>query len=846
MNKNNISRSKPLKSRSRSVPLPQRPSVFERLSNSSTFSSEGWKLKQEEKKAPSTEHLKPKKKKKKKKKLRSLRETEHLSSSKQTHASITPSNKNPGVIRKDQIPHSPGTTRSITKSSSQRGTSVFASKEDTKDVRKGDIEYARQSSVKLPKSKKVAPVVNKLTNSTVENDRINASNFVESKLEKTAIKSETDSNDAKEKVGDGVFGTHRFIDNYTKDAFFSEEDCEKKDNVSNSQPKDTMSGESYSGGIIDYSAIELLEESERSNLSEKSLNSEDDLSEILANFAAEVDNPSQTTLSPLPEHLTLKLSLTIVQEEHDESDEIGALKESDDNLAEALPNVASKVESPLKTPKSLTLPPRFPEHLTLGLTLSTLKKLLAMQQSNSSPSNDAINGYRSQLFAKNLGKDLNLTVCQKLEHDPELSAGVGKANVYVSWDLSTLLETLIDALEQFVEHESLLEESTFFWVGAFVMNQNNLRPDLEKVPDCVRVVGCTVLLLDPWKYSDSLRSLDCIQDLYFTHASNSTLHLIMRKEQQENFEITLQTDFFSNINVVSLIDVAQAECLKKEDKDRILERLRNSVGFARCNELVIEQLKNAITTHASKAIHRLPKEQLAITNLLSCVSIVMEDLGRYDEAYTLKEESVTLGREVLGPKDRNTLTRIGNLAAFLRQQGRFDEARSLYEESLAGRREVLGSSDPDTLLAMSNYAIFLKQQGFYEESRKLYEEALIVQRKVLGSKHRNTLTTIIGLALLLHEQGQSKEARLLYEEAVYRYRDVFGSMHAYTLTVIHNFACFLRDQECYDESRPLFEEAVAGRKVTLGPNHPHTQWSNFFLKHNHDEKKSIKSITMKW
>jgi len=610
------------------------------------------------------------------------------------------------------------------------------------------------------------------------------------------------------------------------------EDKHNEDESSdNNQPEDAVDNDKIYKDDISDNLVAEREDSERTNFSETSLNSEDDLSLILATFEAEVDNPSQNSQSGLPQHLTLSLPLTIVQEDINENDIVSPIKETKENFEE-LPHKKNELQTHPEATKS----PPLPQHLTLGLTLSTIRTLLSMQKCsshNNSPSNEPITGYRAQVFARNWGAGDNLTVCQKLKNDLELSSGIGKANIFVCWAQSTTIEILIDALEQFLQHESLQEESTFFWVSSFVLNHNEACSVLERywLGECVRSIGCTILLLDPWNSGDSLMMAHCIEELYFTHMANAAFHLVMRKDEHKAFEKTLFTDIFSIMNMFSNINVANIDCEKTNESKTILYRIRDAVGFSRCTQIVVEQLKNAIATHARKSISRLPKEERAVTNLLSCISIIMEDLGRHDEAGKLKEEAIIIGREVLGPKDRNTLTRMSNFAAFLRQQGRFKEAQSYYEEVLIGRREVLGPTDPDTLLSMSNYAVFLKQQGYHNKARSLYEEALKVQRTVLGSKHRNTLSTIIGLALLLHEQGHANDARIFYEEAVFGYREVFGSMHSYTLTVIHNFACFLRDEKHYDEARPLFDEAIAGRRVTLGPSHPHTLWSMFFLNH---------------
>ena len=159
-----------------------------------------------------------------------------------------------------------------------------------------------------------------------------------------------------------------------------------------------------------------------------------------------------------------------------------------------------------------------PKHLRLGVTLPGMRELLselpsdAVEQVNANipldketgepkyPENVAENGYVNQfhitLEAKE-GKEGQpgdgLAMCERLQKQG--SPHVGEATHFVSWFLNTPIDTLLDALANFLEQKGLREEDTYFWVCDYVIRQTDVKTDLEWLGPCVSAVGHTVLLM---------------------------------------------------------------------------------------------------------------------------------------------------------------------------------------------------------------------------------------------------------------------------------------------------------------------------------------------------------------
>jgi len=484
-----------------------------------------------------------------------------------------------------------------------------------------------------------------------------------------------------------------------------------------------------------------------------------------------------------------------------------------------------------------------PEHLRLGVTLAGMRELLlklpsdALEQVNAQipldkvtgepkfPTNDTFNGYASQFFM-NLWAKLpkegqpegdGLAVCERLQKQG--SPHVGEATVFVSWFLATTIETLLDALANYLEQKGLREEDTFFWVCDYVIRQTNVGPDLALLGECVSAVGHTVLLMEPWHAPAPLERAYCIKEVYHTQKSGARFDVVMSSAQQAAFEVALVNDFFSIEASLSKVDVRTATCRKEKDTKAILDELKEGVGFVACNTLVISLLREALAAQARASLERLPAAERGTSVLISNLGLLLMKMGKLEEARPLYEEALQASRETLGNRHPNTLRSIGNMGLLLMDMGKLEEARPLLEEALQAKRETLGERHPSTLVSIGIMGLLLKQMGKLEEARPLSEEALQAQRETLGDRHPGTLISISNMATLLQAMGKLEEARPLSEEALQAQRETLGDRHPGTLISIYNMGSLLKAMGMLTEAIPLFTEELEGCELLYGMAH---------------------------
>jgi len=204
------------------------------------------------------------------------------------------------------------------------------------------------------------------------------------------------------------------------------------------------------------------------------------------------------------------------------------------------------------------------------------------------------------------------------------------------------------------------------------------------------------------------------------------------------------------------------------------------------------------------------------------VAVVLRELGRYDKARELTEDTLARHRRVRGEDHPHTLVSANNLAGQLRELGDLQAARELHEDTLARRRRVLGDDHPDTLSSANNLANARAELGDLQAARELHEDTLARRRRVLGDDHPDTLRSASNLASDRAELGDLQAARELHEDTLARRRRVLGDDHPDTLRSASNLASDLASLGDLQAARELHEDTLARRRRILGDDHPDT------------------------
>jgi tetratricopeptide (TPR) repeat protein len=161
----------------------------------------------------------------------------------------------------------------------------------------------------------------------------------------------------------------------------------------------------------------------------------------------------------------------------------------------------------------------------------------------------------------------------------------------------------------------------------------------------------------------------------------------------------------------------------------------------------------------------------------------------------------------LGPAHPLLAMSINNLASTRLDLGDYDEARDLFEESLTMRRELLGPDHPNVGIATSNMAAALSRMGHLEEAEELYVDATRILVGALGTEHPAIATVTGNHAALFHRQGQHDRALPLYRRALEIRRAKLAEGHFLTASLVSDLGRCLAEFGSYVEAEQLLLEA---------------------------------------
>lgn len=220
-------------------------------------------------------------------------------------------------------------------------------------------------------------------------------------------------------------------------------------------------------------------------------------------------------------------------------------------------------------------------------------------------------------------------------------------------------------------------------------------------------------------------------------------------------------------------------------------------------------------------LHRLWREKrgpddqhtLRITH---CLVRSLVDLGGYNQARRLGEDTVSRSRRVLGDNHPDTLLGAHTLGTCLHELGEFEQARALNEDTLARRSEALGSDHLDTHRTAHNLARDLRALGEFEKARRIHEDAVAYRRRVLGENHPITINATNELGASLRAVGAIEAARQLHTDTVARAERVLGEDHIWTMDGRKELATDLYALGEFEQARQVSDDVFTRARRVLG------------------------------
>ena len=119
----------------------------------------------------------------------------------------------------------------------------------------------------------------------------------------------------------------------------------------------------------------------------------------------------------------------------------------------------------------------------------------------------------------------------------------------------------------------------------------------------IQQFGRTVMVLAPWDNPITLNRGWCLFELYCTADTNSRFEVAMSQAQQWQFLQDMAKDGHKAMNnMLATINAEKSECFISEDRDRIFDAVRRTVGFAMLNSMVFAELREWVIATATMAL----------------------------------------------------------------------------------------------------------------------------------------------------------------------------------------------------------------------------------------------------
>lgn len=259
---------------------------------------------------------------------------------------------------------------------------------------------------------------------------------------------------------------------------------------------------------------------------------------------------------------------------------------------------------------------------------------------------------------------------------------------------------------------------------------------------------------------------------------------------------------------------------------------------------------------------QLTDEPLDRALFLDTLGRLYIELGLYEPAEELLQETLALRRSLLGAAHPDTTESELNLGWLLLRAGRYDESKPQLERALQAyeqdvrdpekqaeshlklatllelRKEhdealrhaqraselyaaVDGEESKGYAATLNTIATIHQSKGDYREAEPIFRRSLEISQALLGEKHPEVQSMHTNLGLLLYELGEHEEAEAQVRKGYDLSREIYGSRHISTTTSLNNLALVHAETGRLDEAIVEMKEVLENTEATLGTDHPY-------------------------
>ncbi|EAY26058.1 tetratricopeptide repeat protein [Microscilla marina] len=223
-----------------------------------------------------------------------------------------------------------------------------------------------------------------------------------------------------------------------------------------------------------------------------------------------------------------------------------------------------------------------------------------------------------------------------------------------------------------------------------------------------------------------------------------------------------------------------------------------------------------LSTNDSKE-HTL--KQACICEFQKYLGYIQQDLGNYDIAQTLFENSLQIARS-LG--DLSLIaSRLSNLGLLYREKDQYRQAKPLLEEALSIRLRLYGSENNLAVMVnMSNLGLVYHNLFNHWKAKPLLEKSLAYHEKHLGAKDPETVIVRSNLSQVYAALNEFDKAHKAIKAAIEAALENFGELHLHVAGGYNNWGIIYLQQGEKEPAKVCFQKALEIYRQIVVPSHP--------------------------
>lgn len=412
---------------------------------------------------------------------------------------------------------------------------------------------------------------------------------------------------------------------------------------------------------------------------------------------------------------------------------------------------------------------------------------------------------------------------------------VGKPTIFLSHAWRYRFETLITAVESHFANRTAKErEEARVWNDIFVEDQNcvNSKPKdyfFYAFKDAIGHIGNTLLVLDPWDQPIPFSRSWCVWEIYSTICTNAKLDVALSPSGRHHFWNALVNNFHVIVNVISSINAAKASAFCEEDKIRIDQTIRDSVGFFTVNRMISDRMREWLAFSGTTLLREESDESgidMSLAEkgkLTTCLASLLIQQGNMETAEKLLRKGLKCYEEHFGQSEPETLDVVVKLGTLLRDMKKFEDAAMMFRRHLRANEDSYGKDHVETMMSMNRLARLLGMtETGQDEAEAMMRENLTLCKTKLGTGHPRYVTALDDFWDLLRRRTKYEEAETFCREALRANEKSRGRDHPSTMKYLDAMSDILRSSKKHAAAERIARRWFKSLKSTLGGDHDDT------------------------